>query len=349
MSAPTSINLTSQAEQLAEAKRLQPVEQAAMAQRPGNVEATYAELEYDALASEQVSLWDAEADGAIRAPAGIRDDSKPGHDEALRNSREHRQVVDEALRIYLLTYSLLNTFRHREPGAKKWYLIRWAFLLGGDVAGQVGAALSYGETPWTAVPQAVATGIAALTAGLVGIELRNLRDTARRSMDESQLPGELEPWAHLFKSPDPGRTLGSLMIKVGIVAGLCISGGILALRAIIEGTGAGLVYGLLAVGITLASAVNAYFYADEIADQIDATEAVYGKELRRAESLASSSSIVRHATATSDVATIRDEYKARGLAAKQHVEALKWRVMGNNPHVAGHGHVRSQTSPGGAQ
>ena len=337
MKAPDAAEISGQAERQADSKRLIQVQGSAMASRPGNVTDTYAELEYDSLASEQTALWDAESAAATRPAAAAKGVAELGADEAKRHVESHRSVLADAQRVFQQTYVQLKPFQHREPGAKKWYLARWACLLGGDVAGQVGAALSYGESAWTAVPQAVATGMAALTAGIVGAELRVLRDAERRSQEEDDLPADLESWAHLFRSPDRGRALAHVIIGVGAIAGLFIAGGILSLRMIVEGSGAGFVYGLLALGITLASAVNSYFYADEVADQIDAAAAAYSTELKRAESLATGRSVVGHATAASDVELIKAEYQARGRAAKLRLNALKWRVMGNNPEVVGHG------------
>ena len=82
-------------------------------------------------------------------------------------------------------------------------------------------------------------------------------------------------WAHLFRSPDRGRALAHVTIGVGAIAGLFIAGGILSLRMIVEDPVREFVYGLLALGITLASAVNSYFYADEVADKIDAAAAAW--------------------------------------------------------------------------
>lgn len=316
-----------------------------MSLRPSGVTETYVEREYDALAAEQVELWEAESANAEQAPSAQRDDSRRASDEAMRHMEEHRSTVAEAQRVSVATYAALHPFRHREPGAKKWYLARWALLLGGDVAGQVGAALSYGESPWTAVPQALATGMAALTAGMVGTELRQLRDTQRRSQDEDELPETLVPWAHLFREPDLGQALARLVIWIGLGAGLGVAGGIFMLRMIIEGPGAGLVYGLLAIGITLASAVNSYFYADEIADQIDAANTSYRTELKLANELANGPSVIRHASASAEAELTGREHQARGRAADKRMQALKWRVLGNNPEVAGHGLTSPQ--PGG--
>ena len=326
-----------QVEEAAEVRRLQPVDGAAIAPRPASVSWTYVELEYDELAGEQEPLWQAEGALSSRAAEQDRDESRAAFKEARRHLKSQRALVDRARSAHAQTLECLGPFRRREVGAKRWYLIRWSFLLGGDVAGQAGAALAYGESPMTALPQALATGMAALTAGMVGAELRDLRNARRRNRDVEELPEHLGPWAHLFRAPDLGRGIACLIVGIGAAAGLAIAGGIFWLRTIIEGSAAGGVYGLLAIGITLASTINSYFYADEVADQIDAAEARYQSELTRADRLAAHRELQRHAGSRREAASIREEHTARGLAAARRLAALKWRVLGNNPGVVGHG------------
>ncbi|MBE5471727.1 hypothetical protein [Mycobacteroides abscessus] len=337
MNAVNAADIGAELEAAAEVRRLQPVDAAQMISRPPEVATTYVELEYDELAGEQQPLWTAEAAVASRAAEISRDQSRAAYKTARRHLRGQRPAVDQTRTAYLNTLERLRPFRRREPGAKKWYLVRWTLLLGGDVAGQAGAALSYGEHPLTAIPQALATGMAALTAGMVGGELRDLRSTARRQREADDLPVELRPWAHLFQAPDRGHPFARLAMGVGVAAGLATAGAIFWLRLIIEGGAAGAVYGLLALAIALASGVNAYFYADEIADLIDTAEADYTRELRRAEQLANHPELQRHSASRSESASVREEYGARGAAAAKHLGALKWRVLGNNPGVAGHG------------
>lgn len=337
MSAQKGLDVSADVEAAADARRIQPVDAASMAVRPTAVATTYAELEYDELAAEQEPLWTAEGANTSRTAEMARDGSQAAHDEALLQLEGQRIVLDNARDAYVATSTALRAFRRREPGAKRWYLTRWGFLLGGDVAGQAGAALSYGEPYITAIPQALATGMAALTAGMVGGELRDLRNAARRQRHVDQLSDELKPWEHLFRVPDLGRGLAHVALGLGAVAGLTIAGGIFWLRSIIEGSEGGAVYGLLALGIALASAINAYFYADEIADQIDAAESDYKAQQKGAELLASHPELKLHASSLTEVVSIREESGARGEAAAKRLSALKWRVLGNNPGVAGHG------------
>ncbi|MGY0386396.1 hypothetical protein ACWZJV_05435 [Nocardioides sp. WG-D5] len=337
---------TEDIEALAEAVRLQPVDAASLPVRPDAVAETYAELEYDDLASEQDPLWEAEGLVARRESQKAEAATEMPAEEACRHIDGHRAVLAEARDAFVRTRQALRPFRRREPGAKKWYLTRWGFLLGGDVAGQAGAALSYGEHPVTAIPQALATGMAALTAGMVGGELRDLRGAARRHRESGELPETLVPYEHLFRAPDLGLGFAKVIIGTGVIASLTIAGGIYWLRAIIEGSAAGFVYGLLAIGIALASGINAYFYTDEIADQIDAAEADYARELERANHLASHPQLVRHLTASTEATSVRDEHAARGRAAGRHITALKWRILRNNPGLVGHGFGLKETPIG---
>ncbi|SIM78840.1 hypothetical protein [Mycobacteroides abscessus] len=336
---------TSAVDAAAEVRRLQPVDSAQMAARPASVLTSYVELEHDELGAEQEALWRAEGTSASRAATSEQRQARPGFKAARGHQRGQRTVVEQARAVYLDAVTHLGPYRHREPGAKKWYLTRWLFLLGGDIAGQAGAALSYGEPYATAIPQALASGMAALTAGMVGAELRNLRAAARRQHDADAVPDALTPWPHLFRASDRGHKLALIAIGIGALAGLSVAGAIFWLRLIIEGSAAGAVYGLLAVGIALASAINAYFYADEIADHIDAAEARYGRELKRAQMLAARPELLRHNAARAEAASIRDEHHARGEAAMRHLGALKWRVLSNNPGVAGHGFAGPSQPP----
>ena len=345
MKAPKRTNVSADVEAQAEAVRLQPVDSASMVVRPSTVATTYVEVEYEALAAEQEPLWEAEGLLASRSSVIVRDSSKLAAKEARRQLKAQQSVVAEARRAFQHCRTVLHPFRRREPGAKKWYLARWACLLGGDVAGQAGAALSFGEPYVTAIPQALATGMAALTAGMVGAELRDLRNAVRRQRDPDDLPEALAPWAYMFRVPDMGSALAKLIVGVGAVASLTIAGGIFWLRAAIEGSSAGGVYGLLAIGIALASAINAYFYADEIADQIDSTEQDYTRELKRADQIAAHPHLVRHASARAEAGSIRGEHTSRGLAAAHRLRALRARVLRLNPGVVGHGIGPDEQTP----
>lgn len=345
MSAFRRSDVSSGVEAAADVRRIQPVDSAGMVARPASVLSTYVELEYDELGAEQEALWRAEGAAASRAAASEQHQTRPGFKAARGHQRGQREVVERTRAAYLQALTHLSPYRYREPGAKKWYLVRWLFLLGGDVAGQAGAALSYGEPYATAIPQALASGMAALTAGMVGAELRNLRAAARRQHDAESLPDALAPWPHLFRAPDRGHALAMVAIRIGALAGLSVAGAIFWLRLIIEGAAAGAVYGLLAVGIALASAINAYFYADEIADYIDAAEALYSSEIKRSQQLAARRELLQHNAARVETASIRDEHRARGEAATRHLHSLKWRVLSNNPGVAGHGIAGPSQSP----
>lgn len=332
-------DISDDVESAADSRRLQAIDAAHAVERPERLGTSYAELEYDHLATEQMELWQAEAEMASRSADAVRGQTLRTCVELRHQIKRQRPVLGQTRWALLQTRQKLAPYRRREPGAKKWYLLRWAALLGGDVAGQAGAALSYGEHPITAIPQAVATGMAALTAGMVGGELRTLRDSARR---QHEVPERLEAWQHLFQHPDPGRRLALVALGLGAIATLVIAGGIFWLRAITDGVEAGATYGLLAMGIALASAINCYFYADEIADAIDAAEADYGRELDRSQRLANHPEAAKHANNEVEVVSIRAEHLARGQAAAARMAALKWRVLGNNPGVAGHGHRDSK-------
>ena len=338
-------DVTDEQASAADSLRLQPIDQARGVARPDGFAQTYGEAEYDAYADEQSPLWDAEGTGAARDTVMEAGGAKPAAEEALRQLLGQQQLIETTRDRYQLCLQALSPFQRREPGAKKWYLARWGLLLGGDVAGQAGAALSYGEPYVTAIPQALATGAAAITAGMVGADVRDRRMAALRRKDPNDLPDDLKLWAHLFSGSDSGTALVKTVMGVATVAALLVAGGIFALRASVEGSLGGIVYGCLAGAITLASFINAYFYADEIADQIDSAQARYNNETARANRLANGDALRRFNQSTAAADSITHEYAKRGEAAAVRFRALKWRAMRGNPGVVGHGFAPEPEPP----
>ncbi|KXP06893.1 hypothetical protein AXK59_01905 [Tsukamurella tyrosinosolvens] len=315
-----------------------------MVSRPASVIDSYVEREYDELAGEQLQLWAADGLVASRGFDAGRRAGRPVYKSTRRILRLQDGIVGTAGARYLATVEALGSFRRRPAGAKATYYGFLALLLGGDVAGQTGAALSYGESPYTAVPQAIASGGAAVVAGMCGREFADMRAAARRQRDPDDLPEHLVPWAHLFRSPDRGKPWALLIIALGFVTALAVSAGIFWLRALVEGAGGGAVYGLLSFAVALASMISSYFAADEVADQIDAAEKDYARELKRTASIGNSKELITHGAAAAEGHSLHAEHDARGEAAAGRLRALKWRVLSQNPGVFGHG-LSAQPEP----
>ena len=345
MSKLVSRDVTDEQAEAADGLRLQPVDQARGVARPDAFGQTYAESEYDTYADEQFPLWDAEGHTASRDAEIEAKGTEPSAQETLQQLDGQHVLLAAARDYYQSCLIALSPFRRREPGAKKWHLARWGFLLGGDVAGQAGAALSYGEPYVTAIPQALATGMAAVTAGMVGADVRDRHLGALRHKETDDLAPELTPWAHLFTRAETPMATAKTATMVAVTAGILVAGGIFALRAGVEGILGGIVYGCLAGAISLASFINAYFYADEIADQIDAAEASYVTEAARATRLAGGRQVRRFNESTAESDSIKTEHTQRGEAAATRFRALKWRAMRGNPGVVGHGPTPTVDAP----
>lgn len=232
----------------AERVELLGVNQSAVALRPRELGRTYLEDEFDEWADEQPSSWEAEAEAAAREALVSAAKTQARASAAWSLSEHHATVVDATREAYLQIMRALAPFVRREAHAKSWYVLRWAVLLAGDVAGITGAAVLLGEIPELAVMQAFSAGMATVTAGLVGVDLKDLRLAARRRTDEADLLPELEPWAHLFRGVDQGAPRVKTMMLAALAIGLTVAAAIFGLRASVEGGISGVVFGALAAG-----------------------------------------------------------------------------------------------------
>jgi len=299
--------------------------------------ALHVENELDAFGREQEPLWKAEgilqSRPALIAHSGLKEHA----DTSEHLSRRHRRLVKRAQRRLERTIAALSPFVRRKQGQKAWFMVRTGLLLLGDVAGQAGAQIYYGEIPELALVQALAAGVAVVTAGLVGGEIKDLRMASKRKIERTNLTKQQEPFAHLFDGNDDGKHIVKTLVYTAATVGLLISTGIFALRSTIDGPLSGLVYGALAAGIAAASFISSYIVTDEIADAIDTAEKDYERALKRQTNLAASAPLKTALEKIAEVESIRREYEVRGQAALLTYEGLKHRVLRRNPGVAGHG------------
>ncbi|MET4782425.1 hypothetical protein [Glaciihabitans sp. UYNi722] len=299
--------------------------------------ALHVENELDAFGREQEPLWKAEgilqSRPALIAHAGL----KVQAESAEHLSRRHRRLVKRAQRRLERTVAALSPFVRRKQGQKGWFMVRTGLLLLGDVAGQAGAQIYYGEIPELALIQALAAGVAVVTAGLVGAEIKDLRMASKRKIERANLTKEQEPFAHLFDGTDDGKHIVKALVYTGVTVGVLISIGIFALRSTIDGPLSGLVYGALAAGIAAASFISSYIVTDEIADAIDTAEKDYERTIKRQTTLAASAPLKAALEKIAEDESIRGEHDVRGQAALLTYEGLKHRVLRRNPGVAGHG------------
>jgi hypothetical protein len=299
--------------------------------------ALHVENELDAFGREQEPLWKAagilQSRPALIAHSGL----KVQAETAEYLSRRHRRLVKQAQRRLERTVAALAPFVRRKNGQKGWFMVRTCLLLLGDVAGQAGAQIYHGEIPELALIQSLAAGVAVVTAGLVGGEIKDLRMADKRRKDPTDLTGPQQVFAHLFDGTDNGIHIVRAVIGTAFTVGALISSGIFALRSSVDGPLSGLVYGALAAGIAAASFISSYTVTDEIADAIDTAEKDYERTLKRQTSLAASAPVKAALEKITEDESIRAEHDVRGQAALLTFEGLKHRVLRRNPGVAGHG------------
>ncbi len=313
--------------------------------RPSTVGPTYVEYEYAALADEQESAWTATGEETSRPHKAA---AKRLHAEAAATDFLMTETATEVVAAQADVQHaarVLSPYARREPGAKLRYWIGWVVLVLGDTGGVWSAAVINGDVPVIAFFQALASGLAAACAGLVGSELKDMRMAKARRRDPETLTEEEKRYRRLFTATDGGTGIVKLIgFLSAVVVGL-VAVGILALRSSIEGSASGLTFGLLSAATAIASGLLGYSAADEVADLL----AVMQKRVRAAEQrylkLASSKAFKAKATAETTAESLQLEAQSRGTAAAKRVESLSWRVLRRNPQVAGHGYPAGE--PGG--
>lgn len=328
----------------ADAITLQQVEDVSAQPRPANVGPTYAEQEYHALADEQRLIWPAEGERAAR-PHEIRARGLDWATAAMGSLlAESAAAVRQAYADCQHAARVLTPYVRREPGAKLRYWICWPLLWFGDTAGVWSAAITNGDIPYVAFGQACAAGLAAACAGLVGSELKALRMARARRRDPESLTEDEQRYRRLFTDTDGGRGIVTLVGLLSLVVVALLAVGIFTLRSSIEGTAAGLTFGLLAAATAIGSGLLSYSAADEVADLLG----VMAKRAARAEKrylkLATATPPKAQAEAEATARSIAVEYQLRGQAAGRRFESLAWRVQRRNPHVLGHGYPTGEQS-----
>ncbi|MGH3635687.1 MAG: hypothetical protein ACRDTS_16685 [Mycobacterium sp.] len=305
--------------------------------RPSGLGLTYAEQEYETLGNEQVSGWSAEGEAAAR-PAHVQ---ARGRDASAAAATflvsEHEAEVRAAYADHQHALRVLTPYVRREPVAKLRYWICWPILVIGDASSVLSAAIMLGDIPWVAAGQALAAGLSAACAGLVGSELKHLQLARGRRRDPEALSDDERRYQRLFTGGDSGLGVMRLVGVLSLTVVLLLAVGIFALRTSVEGAASGLTFGLLAAATAIGSALLGYSAADEVADLL----ATMAKRVRRAEArhqaLAGAAAIRVRAAAEESARSIQSEYQHRGQAASRRVDALRYRVLRRNPQVVGHG------------
>lgn len=316
---------------------LQRIDEAAAVSRPANVGVTHAEREFDALAEEQKASWPAQAESASRKARLAGAHVEPAADAATSSAIEHQGELATARQARDHAFDTLGPFVRRPPHDDLRYWAGWAVLGLGDTVGVWGAAISLGEIPELALGQALATGFAAVTAGLVGGEARTLAQAKSRRRDPDDLTEDERRYRRLFEGVEPELPMLKIASGAAAAVGGLVTASIFALRAATEGIMPGLVFGGLAAATVLASFISSYIHADEVADLLATYERRYARALKRYLKASDAKALKVSRTSKAEVDSIEREYAHRALAAAHKVEACKQRMLRRNPQVVGHG------------
>ena len=250
--------------------RLTAVDQATAIPRPHGIQKFYLEDAVEKKAAAQPLLTAARGEADARPwhakAAGV------GYSASVLTScvDAQRAVVAGARDRFESTARALGPYARRASREKFPYYLRWALILGGDVAGVAGAAILLGETVPLGVLQAIASGTAAITSGLLAQEVKDSRLTRKREKTPRDLTVDEQRFTHLLAGGDSGERIVKWVVASGALIGVLIAGSIFALRYSTEGSTAGWAFGLLAAAIALASWANVYHYTDEASDLIEA-------------------------------------------------------------------------------
>ncbi|WP_280254898.1 hypothetical protein [Nocardia wallacei] len=325
--------------------RLSPAVEAQAIRRPATVGTFYLEEEFDYRGKQQHDLNVADGEDAALKASSQAAGLEAARTESLYLVKSNRPMVDTALRHYLKVKEVLSPLAVRH-GSSAGYTLRVWGLLVGDIAGLGGAGIAYGELPALALAQAASAGIATITAGLSGGQLRVLVLAKERQFDTDKVSPELRPYLPVLIGAGRSSKFVMAVTAVSAVIALFIAVGIFSLRSGIEGLAAGITFGALAIAIASASWVNSYVHADPVADIIEGARRGYASEQRAHRRLTLSPWLVLAERAIERAKVIRRKHQELGHAAIAYFQALKHQVLSENPSVVGHGY---EVAPPAAQ
>jgi hypothetical protein len=317
---------------------LQPADEEPVAKpRPSTVDKLYVEEEYEERASAQPDAYRAvgiqESRRACERAAG------EGHAacEAIAASNRASGRAQDATERGRIAAKALKPYRRRPGDAKAMKYIRMVALFVGDGGATFGAIKLLGEEPVYAAFQAISVAMAAITLGLVGREWKHMQAARARMIPFDQLTDEQRIYASHFNGYARAGWF-VIIVAMACAAGTAsIATGIYALRSATDGEPAALAWLGFAVAFGIASFVNAYDTADEIADVLDEEDSAIDRAEEKAAKVRRDDSIRAHAEAEAERDAIVEQRTAEGKAAQKEVKAKLYKVLGDNPKVAGHG------------
>ncbi len=338
----THLNPLDEATAEADAVILPHIDRAGATPQPDNIKEFHSQSEYHAKAQTQTETYAAEGEAAARdatvTAAGL-ESAATAATGLITGAASSVEVAREQSAHALRT---LGHLTRRDLPAKVRYWICLILLCLGDTAGILGAAITLGEVPLVALGQAVATGVAAITAGQAGADLKDLRLARIRQRDLEDLTDDEKRYRQVFTGTEAGVSTMKLVGALSATIVVIISVGIFCLRLSVEGMTSGIAFGMLAAATALGSFLANYSYADEIADYLARTERTYTKAIKAHRKLAADPTIRQRAEALAGATSIKAEHLHRGRAAWWQLQALSQRILRRNPGVAGHGPAAEQ-------
>jgi hypothetical protein len=296
---------------------------------------------FDARADQQQHGWLAKGWDKVREPLADAAASKHLHTVQLRSLAAAEKARDQAYNIHAMHEVVLAPYQVRGPHAFTFYLIFMIVLSVGDAVGVASGAITNGELIPLAIIQGLASGGSAYSAGRVGAEVRHLYLAHRRVRQENSatLSPEHRGYEWLLQEPtDAARRIILGLVITSVVIALFIALAIFWLRATVSGdTSIGWIYGGLAAGVAGGSFLNAFLYADEVADKREAARHDYHSAEAYLLNLQTRlSSISEHERAAATVTATQTEYGHRAAAAADFVNSLKWVPNQRHPELFGH-------------
>lgn len=289
------------------------------------------ENEHDRLGDEQVAIWQADGIKAARDSRAAAAGATPLAD-GVRDVQPVRWRRIEAIeQAWAAASARLLTSAPSTKTENRRYWATYLILIAGDVFAVTAAGIVLGELPVVAFFQALASGAAAATAGLVASELRK-RQMAH--LFEVERPAEAEAASPSFTvfglEPD------DLMIRVAMAVTIAITVAIFLLR-LVEGLAGALGFALLAFVSCCGSLINSWIHTRPGAEILDGLRQALAEAQTDYLELTGHEAVVREAQAVSTATSIEAEHAARGAAARRHLQALLWAVFRRHPSIFGHG------------
>jgi len=318
---------------------IQATDEANATSRPTNVGRFYVEAEYAHAEDEQRHAYsekgEAEArpfDVTAKALEHDADHAVSASDAANQQSADTRARYEQAEKV-------LGPHVRRPDNVKWLYYLRYALILGGDIAGISGAALLLGEEPINAFLIAISAAVSAVTLGAVGREVRYLLAARARAKAPAELSEAERPYAAFFTGPHAGERIVKILLTSCAAGIALISIGILALRSSTEGGTAGAVFACVSLALGLASFYNAFDAGDDVAEHLDALIAKVAVAEKKAKTARQEPVIKDRARAAAEAQSTRSENQAAGEAAAAGIRRRLHAVLGASPGVAGNGYV----------